>query len=218
MVADVNPETAEETASAIKEMGFVASSVQVDITKSLAVGKMVEKTLKQFNEIDILVNNAGVHRRTPFLQISEEEWDRVISVNLKGSFLCAQAVAREMVKAQNGGKIVNIASIAAQVAIMDQVHYLASKAGVYMLTRGMALELAPDKINVNAIGPATIQTEMTRARFEDAKQLEWVLGNIPLGRSGQPIDIANAALCLVSRESDFITGHMLVVDGGWTVR
>ncbi len=116
------------------------------------------------------------------MKMPEEEWDWVISVNLKGCFLCSQAVAREMVKARNGGRIVNIASIAAQVAIMDQVHYLASKAGIYMLTRGVALELALSRINVNAIAPATTQTEMTRARFEDPKQLEWVLENIPLDR------------------------------------
>ncbi len=218
MVADVNAKTANETASAINGRGFVASSVQVDVTKSIEVAKMVEETLRQFNRIDILVNNAGVHRFNPFLELLEGDWDFVININLKGPYLCSQAVAREMVKAGKGGKIVNMASIAAMVAIVGQVPYEASKAGLCMLTRGMALELAPYKINVNAIAPATTQTEMTKFRFEDPKQLGWVLGNIPLGRAGQPMDVANATLFLVSPSSDFITGHTLVVDGGWTIQ
>ena len=122
-----------------------------------------------------------------------------------------------MVKAGRGGKIVNMASVAGKVAIMNQVSYLASKGGLHMLTRGMALELAPYKINVNAVAPATTETEMTKERFQDPKQLQWVLGNIPLGRAGQPIDVANSVLFLASPKSDYITGHTLMVDGGWTI-
>ena len=178
----------------------------------------MEETVNHFRGVDILVNNAGVHKRSPFLDISEEEWDWILDVNLKGSFLCSQRVAREMVRAKKKGKIVNIASIAAEAAIANQAHYSAAKAGVYMLTRAMALELAPYGINVNSVGPGPIQTAITRDRFEDPKQLEWLVGNIPLGRVGQPTDIANAVLFLAGPGSDFITGHMLVVDGGWLIK
>jgi NAD(P)-dependent dehydrogenase (short-subunit alcohol dehydrogenase family) len=218
MVADVNPATAQVTASALREKGSIVSSIQVDVTKAAEVQKMIEKTLAEFKQIDILVNNAGIHRFNPFLEQSEEDWDAVIQINLKGPFLCSQAVAREMVRAGKGGKIVNMASVAGIVAVAGQTPYEASKAGLSMLTRGMALELASHKINVNAIAPATTQTEMTRFRFEDPKQLAWVIGNIPLGRAGQPADVANAALFLASPGSDFITGHTLVVDGGWTIK
>jgi glucose 1-dehydrogenase len=218
IVSDVNPKTSQKVAADIQRTGGKALAIQGDVSNREDVRRLIEETVSQFGGIDILVNNAGVHKRTPFLEIPEREWDWILAINLKGPFLCSQMVAQEMVKAKRKGKIVNIASISAEVAIANQVHYSASKAGVYMLTRGMALELAPYGINVNSVAPGPIQTAITKDRFEDPKQLEWLVGNIPLGRVGQPIDIANAVLFLVGPDSDFITGHMLVVDGGWLIK
>lgn len=218
VVADNNVETSKKVVSEIKKKGKKALAIQMDVSRSGDAKRLVEETLKEFGQIDILVNNAGVHKRTPFLAISEDEWDWMLNVNLKGPFLCSQMVTREMVKAGKKGKIINICSITAEVAIADQVHYSASKAGVYMLTRSMALELAPYGINVNAVGPGPIRTTITRDRMEDPKQLEWLVGNIPLGRVGEPAEVASAVLFFAGSESDFITGHMLVVDGGWLIK
>ncbi len=218
VVSDVNLETTQKVASDMQKKGHHTFAIQGDVSLSEDVRRLVEETINHFGGIDVLVNNAGVHKRAPFLEIPEKEWDWILAVNLKGPFLCSQMVAQEMVKAKKKGKIVNIASISAEVAIANQVHYSASKAGVYMLTRGMALELAPYGINVNSVAPGPIQTAITKDRFEDPKQLEWLVGNIPLGRVGQPTDIADAVLFLAGPESDFITGHMLVVDGGWLIK
>jgi NAD(P)-dependent dehydrogenase (short-subunit alcohol dehydrogenase family) len=218
VVSDINPKTAKKVALGIQGRDGEALAIQSDVSKSEDVRRLVKETLTRFGEIDILVNNAGVHKRTPFLDIPEKDWDWMLDINLKGSFLCSKMVAREMVKAKKRGKIVNIASIAAEAAIASQVHYSASKAGVYMLTKGMALELAPYGINVNSVGPGPIQTAILRYRLEDPKQLKLLIRNIPLGRVGQPADIADAVFFLAGPESDFITGHMLVVDGGWLIK
>lgn len=218
VVADIVFEAAKKVVSKITEKAHEAFAIQVDVSKSEEVRSMVKETISKFGRIDILVNNAGVIKRTPCLDISEEEWDWVLNINSKGVFLCSQMVAREMIKVGRKGKIVNISSINAEVASANMVHYCASKGGVYMLTRSMALELAPYGINVNAIAPGPVKTELTKERFEDPKQLEWLLGNVPLGRVGQPSEIANAVIFLSGPCSDFITGHMLVVDGGWLIK
>ncbi len=214
VVADVDAQNARKVASDLGKSGWEALPLTVDVSKSDDVARMIEQVQVRFGGINILVNNAGVNRRAPFLEISEEDWDWVQGINLKGTFLCSQGVARQMIKAGKGGKIVNLSSIFAEMADPDQTTYSISKAGVYKLTQNMAFELAPYKINVNAIGPGPIQTEMTRHLVEDPQKYEALLKSIPLGRLGQPIDIANAVCFLAGPESDFITGHLLVVDGG----
>lgn len=217
MVDDIDPATAEQTASEISSQGGAASWLQADVTKNDQVTRLVNETVKQFGGVDILVNNAGMHRFKPFLEVMEQDWNDVSDLNMKAAFLCGQAAAREMVKAGKGGKMVNICSVASKVGIVGQVPYCATKAGLEGLTRVMALELAPHRINVNGVGPGTIKTEMTRFRFEDPKGLEWLLQQMVIGRPGETTDIAEAVLFLVSARSDFITGHLLMVDGGWTI-
>lgn len=214
VVAEIDSETSKGVVSKLKAEGLEALAIQVDVSKSADVKRMVDETLTRYEGIDILVNNAGVSKRTPFLDISEEEWDWLQSINLKGTFLCSQRVAREMVKAEKGGKIVNMSSIFVKVADPNQTNYSVSKAGVYKLTMNMAFELAPYGINVNAIAPGPVETEMTRHLVEDPEKHRLLLKSIPLGRMGQPIDISNAVSFLAGPESDFITGHLLVVDGG----
>jgi NAD(P)-dependent dehydrogenase (short-subunit alcohol dehydrogenase family) len=166
--------------------------------------------------VDILVNNAGIIDYKPFLEITEEEWDKTLNVNLKGQFLCARAVAREMLK--NGwGRIINIASISSGgcgIAFPLIAHYTASKGGVVALTEALALELTPQGINVNAICPGAIDTDMAKGAKESG-QLQQVLARVPKGRLGRPEEIASLAVFLASEESDYISGTSIVVDGGW---
>jgi glucose 1-dehydrogenase len=151
----------------------------------------------------------------PLLELPEAEWDRVLGVNLKGPFLCTQAVGREMVRAGRGGKIVNIGSICSAAALAGEAHYIASKGGLLMLNKAMALDLAPYNINVNAVGPGVIETAMTANSLSNPARVEMFFNHIPLKRIGQPRDVANAVLFLASAEADYITGTILYVDGGW---
>jgi glucose 1-dehydrogenase len=215
VVADVNEISADETAAKIAEMGGQALAVRVDVSRREQVEALVAAALERFGQIDILVNNAGVESMAPFLELAEAEWDWVLGVNLKGPFICTQAVAREMVKAGCGGKIVNIASICSAVALAGEAHYIASKGGLLLLNKAMALDLAPYKINVNAVGPGVIETAMTANSLRDPARVEMFYNHIPLKRIGRPRDVANAVLFLVSDEADYITGTILYVDGGW---
>lgn len=207
---------AESAAREIEAMGRRALVVQADVSDSAQVAAMVRKVIETFGRIDILMNNAGGVIRAPFFDISEETWDRVIDVNLKGVFLVSQAVARHMVE-QGGGVIINTSSISAQVAYDELTHYQAAKAGVYMLTRGMAYELAKHNIRVNAIEPGLIETDLNRARLADPQVRSRRVGKIPLARPGRPEDLVGAAIYLASDESQFTTGAAIRVDGGQTV-
>jgi len=215
VVADVNEPGARETAVLIEAAGGQALVVRADVSRREQVEAMVEAALSRFGQLDILVNNAGVETLIPFLELPEAEWDRVLAVNLKGPFLCSQAVSREMVKAGRGGKIVNIASINSAIALANQAHYVSSKGGLLMLTRAMAVDLAPYNINVNAVGPGVIETAMTVNSLSNPARVEMFMSRIPLKRIGQPRDIANAVLFLASDEADYVTGTILYVDGGW---
>lgn len=215
VVADVSEAGAYETVGMIEAAGGQAVVVRADVSQREQVEAMVKATLGRFGQVDTLVNNAGVETLIPFLELPEAEWDRILSVNLKGPFLCSQAVAREMVKAGRGGKIVNIASINSAIALANQAHYVSSKGGLLMLTKAMAVDLAPHSINVNAVGPGVIETAMTANSLSNPARREMFLNRIPLKRIGQPRDVANAVLFLVSDEADYITGTILYVDGGW---
>jgi 3-oxoacyl-[acyl-carrier protein] reductase len=200
-----------QTAKEIETLGRRAIGLKADITKIAAVDEMVEKTLEAFSQIDILINNAGITRDNLLVRMSEAEWDLVLNVNLKGTFNCLKAVAKVMMK-QRAGKIVNVASVVGVMGNASQANYAASKGGVISLTKSVAKELASRNINVNAIAPGYIETDMTKNLPEKAK--ESFLSNIPLKRAGTATDIANVVAFLVSEEASYITGQVIHIDGG----
>ncbi len=207
----------EKTADEIVANGGVAIAVRADVSKKKDVDRMIKQVVKRFGRIDVLVNNAGIVRFDPITKVSEKEWDKVLDVNLKGTFLCSQAVAKTMLK-QKSGVIINIASIAGMVGFPQLAPYCASKGGIIELTRELAIELAPNKIRVNCIGPGAIDTDMTKSIKEDKKSMKSYLAKIPLARLGKPEEIAKAALFLASDDSSYMTGQAIFVDGGWLAR
>ena len=211
VVSDINFEKAEETAKEIRAIGPKAMALKVDVSNLSDVERMVEGILEKLAKIDILVNNAGITRDKLILRMTEEDWDAVLGVNLKGTFNCTKAVIRHMTK-QRSGKIVNIASVVGEMGNAGQANYSASKAGVIGLTKTIAREYAQRGINVNAIAPGYIETPMTEALPGKAK--EELKKLIPMERLGKPEDVAEAVLFLVSEESNYITGQVLNVNGG----
>jgi 3-oxoacyl-[acyl-carrier protein] reductase len=208
-------EEAEKVVAEIKTIGREAFSVQADVSDSTNVAKMFEEVKTKWGKLNILVNNAGILKTAPFDQISEEDWDAVIRVNLKGQFLCAKEAVKLMDK---GSKIINIASIASGgvgIGSSQLAHYVASKGGVVAMTESMAVDLAPKGINVNAVGPGFIATDMTESFISDEKTKASFLARIPKGRFGKPEDIGGAVAFLASDEADYINGTVLYVDGGW---
>jgi 3-oxoacyl-[acyl-carrier protein] reductase len=196
----------------IKKNRREVMTLSCDITKSPEVQAMVNQVKRAFGRIDILVNNAGIIRRGTIETVTEEDWDRVIEVNLKGTFNCCKAVVDSM-KKQSYGKIVNVSSIAGKMGdITSAPGYGPSKAGVDALTKTLARQLAPYGINVNAVSPHAIETEMS-AQWSEERRKE-IIASIPLGRLGKPEDVAEAVLFLVSEEASFITGEILDVNGG----
>ena len=216
VVSDISREDCQKVVDEIKRTGRKGLAVKCDVSSSHDVEDMVKRTVAEFGRVDILVNNAGIISYKPFLELTDEDWDKTLNVNLKGQFLCARAAARDMVK-NKGGRIINIASISSGgcgIAFPLIAHYTASKGGVVALTEALALELTPQGINVNAICPGAIDTDMAKGAKESG-QLEQVLARIPKRRLGQPGEIANLAVFLASGESDYISGAAIVIDGGW---
>ena len=211
VVSDINLEKAEETAKEIESIGPKAMAIKVNVASLNDVEQMVEAVLKKFGRIDILINNAGITRDKLILRMTEEDWDIVLNVNLKGTFNCTKAVVRHMAK-QRSGKIVSIASVVGEMGNAGQVNYAASKAGVIGLTKTIAREFAKRGINVNAIAPGYIETPMTEVLSDKVK--EELKRLIPMERLGKPDDVAEAVLFLVSEESNYITGQVLNVNGG----
>ncbi len=211
VIWDINLQDAEKTCRDIEVLGRKSLSEQVDVTDYVKVEEALNKILDKFGKIDILVNNAGITKDNLLLRMSQPEWDAVINVNLKGTFNCTKAVSRPLIK-QRSGKIINIASIIGIIGNAGQANYSASKAGIIALTKTAAKELAARNINVNAVAPGFIQTDMTDKLPEELK--EKMLSNIPLGKLGLPNDVANVCLFLASNEADYITGQTIVVDGG----
>ncbi len=209
-------EAAEATAAEVRGADRQALTLPLDVTELSSIRKMVERVLEEWGRIDILVNNAGTNIRQFAVDVTEDAWDRVTDTNQRGAFFCCQVVGRHMIERGEGGKIINIASQIGLVGHHQRVVYCASKAGVINLTRVLALEWAPHRINVNAVAPTYVRTPLVEALLEDKAVREWVIRRIPLGRIAEPEEIAGAVVFLASRASDFVTGHTLVVDGGWT--
>ncbi|MFH1905134.1 MAG: 3-oxoacyl-[acyl-carrier-protein] reductase [bacterium] len=211
VVSDIDLERAEQTAAEIKKMGRETLIIKADVSIPEEAANIVEKTIDKLGSLDILINNAGITRDSFILRMKDEDWDKVLAINLKGTFNCIKASAKVMLK-QRKGKIVNIASIIGLIGNAGQANYAASKAGVIALTKSAAKEFGSRGITVNAIAPGFISTRMTEVLKEDTKQK--MLGNIPLGRFGLATDVANLVLFLVSDEANYITGQVINVDGG----
>jgi len=216
VVSDISQEDCEKVVNEVKGLGRRGLALKCDVTSKADVEVMVTRTVAEFGKLDILVNNAGIIAFKPFLELTDEDWDNLMNVNLRGQFICAQVAAKEMMK-NKWGRIINIASISSGgcgIAFPLVAHYTASKGGVIALTEALALELTSQGTNVNAICPGAIDTDMAKG-VKDSGELERVLIRIPKGRLGQPEDIANLAVFLASEESDYISGSAIVIDGGW---
>ena len=217
VIANRNADEGQKAAGTIKSEGFKAMAVQTDVSGKPSVGNLVKSVIDEFKQIDILVNSAGVIQRGPVEDFTEEQWDYIININLKGLFFCCQLVGKEMIK-QKRGKIINISSNVSEVIQSLRVVYAVSKAGVSHLTRGLALEGAKYNINVNAIGPGPTITELNKQYFKDnPADLQERIDSIPMARVGDPLDHVGAAIFLASDASDYVTGQTLLVDGGSTI-
>jgi len=210
-VSDILIDEAKKTAAEIEKTGVKAIAVKTDVSKADDVKSLIQNAKDTFGSVDILVNNAGITRDNLSMRMSETDWDLVLDVNLKGSFLCAQAASKIMMK-QKFGRIVNIASVSGILGTAGQANYASSKAGVIALTKALARELAARNITVNAVAPGFILTEMTDKLPENVK--EEYLTQIPLGRAGTPLDVANVVDFLISPAASYITGVVISVSGG----
>ena len=209
-------DSANSAVEQIRKLGRTANSFQADTSNSDQVKKMVDDVLDNFGRIDILINNAGVLRRTPFLDISESEWDMILDTNLKGYFLVGQTVSRLMVE-QKYGRIVNVSSSSEKLAAINMTHYTVSKAAISMLTRQMAAELAPYGVNVNSVAPGLIETDINRNDLSNPTFREKRLSRIPTGVIGIPSDVSGTVLHLVSDDAKLMNGATVFVDGGSSI-
>lgn len=220
VAADLNLAGAEETVALAADPSR-GLAFKADVTSKQDVEQMVAAAVETFGGLDVLVNNAGIVAFTPFLELSEEEWDKVHNVNLKAPFLCSQAAAKVMIESKTAGRIVNITSVEAHRIVSSsghcQPHYNSSKGGLNLLTKAVALELAPYGITVNSVAPGVVATPFTEKGLQNPEVKQWVLDRVPVGRVAVPDDIANAVLFLAQPESEYITGTTVFVDGGWTI-
>lgn len=217
VIADIDQGRAGETARAIVEAGGKARAAQVDVTSAASARALVDQVVSEEGRIDILVNAAGVFTVAPALELTPEAWARVLEVNLTGVFLLCQAVGAVMIQ-QSRGKIINLASVSSQVANPGYAAYAASKGGMALLTKVLGLEWCRHGVNVNAIGPAFIETDLTRPYLAAGEgRRELVVSKIPMGRLGVPADVVGVAVFLASAASDFVVGQTIYVDGGRTL-
>jgi 2-deoxy-D-gluconate 3-dehydrogenase len=214
VAADIALDLANETADLVRDSGGKARADRLDVSSKEDVERVVREVLEEWKTIDVLVNSAGRAIRGSALDYSEQDFDTILNVNLKGTFFCCQAVGRHMAE-RRSGKIINIASIGSMIAYAGSIAYLASKGGVAQLTRGFAVELAPFNVQVNAIAPSLFETPMMAASRSDAESQRYFMDRTPMGRKGQPEEIVGAAIFLAANSSSMVTGHILAVDGGF---
>lgn len=217
VLTDTNQEECQVVADEIISNGGEAIAFKMDVLSLEEINTVFDKVIEKWGRIDILVNNAGIYKSKEALEITEEDWDQTIDINLKGQFFCAQRAAKEMKKTK-GGKIINIASIASgQVGkgVYGGSHYTASKGGIIGMTETLAIEWAPLGININVIGPGAIDTPMVHSSQIPKEQLDGLLSQIPLKRMGNPEEVSAAVVFLASDEASYITGATFFVDGGW---
>lgn len=213
VVVDKNVSQVNSIEEKVTVMGNTFRKLEVDVTNARQVDEMVQTVYDEFGKIDILVNCAGINNRLPVIDFPEDEWDKIININLKATFLCSKAVTNVMLK-QQAGKIINMGSVSSLLGHPNHSAYAASKGGVYLFTKVLAMETAKHGINVNCIGPAYIETDLTKDYLKKANNYQKIVSTIPMGRLGRPEDIVGAVIYLASRASDFVTGTILLVDGG----
>lgn len=216
-LVDVREEALRNVEKELKEEGLRVTSHVCDITNEDQVARTMGEIAKKFGSIDVVVNNAGITRASPVTSFSLDDWNKVIAVNLTGMFLCSREACKHMIKRREG-KIVNISSVYGIMAdVSPELAYYTTKAGVVGFTRGLALEMAPHNINVNAIAPGFFPSEMTRPFIEDLDALSYTLARIPMRRIGYPYELKGAVIFLSSKASDGITGQVIPVDSGWSI-
>lgn len=214
ILTDIDFQEVQKSAQEIIDLGLEARTFKLDVTNKIEIDQVFDQVFEVYKRLDILINNAGILLSKPFLEITQEEWDKVLNINLKGQFLCAQKAAFLM-KQNNWGRIINISSIASGEVgsgLALSAHYAASKGGVKALTETLALELAQYNITVNAIAPGAIETDMTKNLNEEVRKN--LLNSIPLKRFGKPEEVANLAVFLASEEASYLTGSTIYIDGG----
>lgn len=212
VVVDLSDENAKQVADELSLLGIKSLAVKCDVSSAKDVERLFAQTVKEFGKVNVLINNAGIYPFVPFEKMQEEDWDKVINVNLKSIFLTCKEALKTM---PEGGRIINISSIASIIGFSGLTHYCASKGAINGMIRSLALELAPKNITVNAVAPGAIKTPGAQSSEEIEKQ---TVSKIPIKRMGQPEDIANAVVFLASEKSSYITGQVIVVDGGWTIQ
>ena len=212
-----NQQKAQEVLQTIQQKQGKAIVIQADVSQYQQAIGLIQQTVEHFNRLDIMVNNAGMEIHSPFLDVTEEQFDRVVSVDLKGAFFCAQAAAREMVKRKTPGRIINISSVHEDIPMPQNVPYCCAKGGMRMLTRTICLELAPNNITVNNIAPGAVHTPIDADVEADPEKMKALLNEIPLHRMGQPEEIAKLAAYLASDAASYITGATYIIDGGLSV-
>lgn len=216
VINDINEKSCLITQDRVQKLGRKGIIQVCDVSDEESVSKMVDKAIEQIGKIDILVNNAGVIVRKSVFETKVEEWDKIMSVNLKGAFLCSKHIAKRMVEKGVSGRIINISSIMGAVALPPRAAYCASKGGIIALTNDLAAEFAEHKINVNAIGPGWVLTNLTEKYFAQEDVKNYLLDRVPLKRFGTTSDVANLACFLASDLASYMTGQTIFLDGGWT--
>lgn len=211
-----NKAGADEVVAQVQKSGRKATAIQCDLAKVADGQRFIAEAVMQLGRVDILVNNAGLEKHADFWDVTEQDYDTVLNVNLKGPFFVTQAFVRHRMQAKGGGKVINVSSVHEELPFPHFTSYCASKGGIKMMTRNLSIELAPLGITINSIAPGAIETPINRALLNDPVKLKSVLENIPLKRLGKPEDVASVAAFLAASESDYVTGTTYFVDGGLT--